>query len=69
MGRTAGLGRFLYLSMPEGLDRLPMLVLDGQTYAPGTRGNTLIVPVMPGEHSFEIRALEQPPVFRNWQEW
>jgi len=66
-GRTDGLGRFLYLSMPEGLDRLPMLVLDGQTYAPGTSGRTLIVPVMPGEHRFTIRALEQPPICRNWQ--
>jgi hypothetical protein len=68
-GRTDGLGRFLYLSIPEGLDRLPVLVLDGQTYAPGTSEDTLIVPVMPGEHQFEIRALEQPPIWRNWQVW
>ena len=68
-GRTNGLGRYLYLSTPEGLDRLPMLVLDGQTYAPGTSGSTLIVPVLPGEHQFELRALEQPPIWRNWQAW
>jgi hypothetical protein len=30
-------------------------------------GDTLIIPLLPGEHTFEIRALEQPPVFRNWQ--
>ena len=68
-GRANGLGRFLYLSTPAGLNRLPMLVLDGQTYAPGTSGDTLIVPIMPGEHRFEIRALEQPPIWRNWQAW
>jgi hypothetical protein len=68
-GRTSGLGRFLYVSRPAGLDRLPMLVLDGQTYAPGTSGDTLILPVMPGEHEFEVRALPQPPIFRTWQEW
>ena len=68
-GRTAGLGRFLYMTRPEGLDRLPMYVLDGQTYAPGTRRDTLIVPIMPGEHEFEIRPLPQPPVWRNWQAW
>lgn len=68
-GRTTGLGRFLYLSPPEGLDRLPMLVLDGQTYAPGTWDSTLIVPVLPGEHQFEIRVLEQPSIWRDWQAW
>jgi len=68
-GRTAGQGRFLYLSMPRGLNRLPTMVLDGQTYAPGTSGNTLIVPVMPGEHALEIRALKQPRIWRNWQAW
>jgi hypothetical protein len=68
-GRTAGVGRFLYLTAPAGLDRLPMLVLDGQTYAPGTAGRTVIVPVLPGAHEFEVRALEQPPIWRNWQAW
>jgi len=68
-GRHTGLGRFLYLTQPPGLDRLPMLVIDGQTHAPGTSGRTLIVPLMPGEHSFEIRPLPQPPIFRNWQAW
>jgi hypothetical protein len=69
VGHTAGRGRHLYLTPPPGLDRLPMLVLDGQTYAPGTSGRTLIVPVLPGEHRFELRALPQTPVFRNWQAW
>ena len=44
-----------------------MLAIDGQTYAPGTHGDTLIILLIPGEHVFEVRALEQPPVFRNWQ--
>jgi hypothetical protein len=69
VGHTGGRGRHLYLTPPPGLDRLPMLVLDGQTYAPGTSGRTLIVPILPGEHRFELRALPQPPVFRNWQAW
>lgn len=68
-GKSGGLGRFLYLTRPEGLDRLPMLVIDGQTYAPGTSGDTLIVPLLPGEHKFEIRALDPPPTWRNWQCW
>ena len=69
LGRTSGLGRILYVSRPAGLDRLPMLVLDKQTFAPGTSGDTLILPVMPGEHEFEVRALPQPPIYRTWQEW
>ena len=68
-GHSAGLGRFLYVTTPPGLDRLPMLVLDGQTYAPGTAGRTLVVPLMPGEHRFDLRALPQPPIWRNWQAW
>jgi hypothetical protein len=88
-GRTAGLNRFLYLTRPPGLDRLPTLVVDGRTYAAGTsadfargtiaktgdpydpdgRGGALIVPVLTGDHRFELRALDQPPVFRNWQAW
>ena len=68
-GRCEGPGRFLYVKRSAGLNRLPFYVLDGQTFAPGTSGDTLIVPLMPGEHSFEIRALEQPPIWRNWQAW
>jgi hypothetical protein len=61
--------RFLFLTRPSGLDRLPTLVLDGQTYAPGTSGHTLMVPILEGEHQMELRALKQPPIVRNWQEW
>ncbi len=68
-GRSEGYGGFLYAPMPPGLKVLPMLIIDGQTYAPGTSGETLIIPLMPGEHIFEVRALEQPPIFRNWQAW
>jgi hypothetical protein len=68
-GRSAGLGRFVHLIRPPKLDRLPTLVIDDVTYAPGTEGQMLIVPIMPGEHRFEIRVLDQPPVFRAWQQW
>lgn len=66
-GRREGGGGFLYAPMPPGMKVLPTLVIDGQTYAPGTSGDRLIIPLMPGEHVFEVRALEQPPVFSNWQ--
>jgi len=68
-GKSEGFGGFLYAPMPPEMKVLPTLVIDGQTYAPGTHGGTLIIPLMPGEHSFEVRALEQPPVFRNGQAW
>jgi hypothetical protein len=68
-GRSEGGGGLLYAPMPPGMKVLPTLVIDGQTYAPGTSGDTLIIPLMPGEHAFDVRALEQPPVFRNWQAW
>ena len=45
------------------------IFVDGQTFAAGTSGDTLIVPLLPGKHAFEVRALEQPPIFRTWQAW
>jgi len=69
VGRSEGGGGFLYAPMPPDMKVLPTLVVDGQTYAPGTNGNTLIIPLMPGEHTFEVRDLRQPPIFRNWQAW
>jgi hypothetical protein len=68
-GQSEGTGGFLYAPMPPGLRVLPMLVIDGQTYSPGTSGNLLIIPLMPGRHDFEVRALVQPRIFRNWQAW
>lgn len=68
-GRTSGLGRMLHVSRPAKLDRLPVLLLDGQSYGPGTHEDTLLVPVLPGDHPFEIRPLPQPPIFRSWQQW
>ena len=68
-GRSEGFGGLLYAPMPPGMKVLPTLVIDDQTYAPGTSGGTLIIPLPPGEHVFEVRALEQPSVFRNWQAW
>lgn len=69
VGRSEGFGGHLYAPRPAGLKGLPMLVIDGQTHAPGTSGDTLIIPLLPGAHTFEVRALEQPPIFRNWQAW
>ncbi len=69
-GRMYGVnGGFHLLTAPAWLDRLAELVVDGQTYAPGTSGDTFIIPVMPGEHSFELRPLEQPPVWRDPRAW
>ena len=68
-GRYAGLDRILYTTRPERLDKLPMYVLDGQTYAPGTSGDTLILPLIEGEHSLDIRVLPQPPIWRKAQAW
>ena len=47
----------------------PAVRLDEQfdVGAPGASGDRLIVSILPGEHTLEVRALEQPPVFRNWQ--
>lgn len=69
VGKSAGGGRLLYLTMPPGLYRHITLVVDGQTFAPGTHERTVIVPLMPGEHTWAVRDLEQPAVFRNWQGW
>jgi hypothetical protein len=30
---------------------------------------TLVVPIMPGSHSFKVHNLAQPTVWRNWQAW
>lgn len=68
-GKSDGLGGFLYAPMPPGLKVLPMLIIDGKAFAPGTTGSGLIIPLLPGPHQFEVRALEQPPVFRNWEMW
>ena len=37
--------------------------------ADSTRQTTLVIPLLEGEHTFEVRNLRQPPVFRNWQAW
>ena len=36
IGKTGGLGRFLYISAPPGVNQLPELSIDGRSYAPGT---------------------------------
>ncbi len=69
IGRSEGYGGLLYAPMPGAMKVLPTLVVDGQTYAPGTSGDTLIIPLLPGEHKFEVRSLEHPVIFRNWQAW
>jgi hypothetical protein len=69
VGRSSGQGRLVQLSRRSRLDRLPVLSLHGQDYAPGTNDNTLIVPMLPGEHDWEVRPLPQPAIFRSWQPW
>lgn len=70
IGRSDGPGRILLMTTPDGITELPELVVDGLPCAPGTWGKTgLLVPVMPGEHTFEVRVLKQPPVWRNCQAW
>ncbi len=70
VGRSAGQGRFVLLSFPPGLRVMPELRLDdGATYLPGVMDGTLMVPLLPGARHFEIHALKQPDVFRNWQAW
>ncbi len=62
-------GGFEFIDAPAWLNHKPVLIMDGQTYAPGTAGNQLIVPHMPGDHTFSLENLPQPPIFRNWQAW
>jgi len=68
-GRSAGGGCLLCAALPPGLYRHLVLVVDGQTFAPGTHQRNVIVPLMPGEHSFAVQDLAQPIVPRNWQAW
>jgi hypothetical protein len=37
--------------------------------SPPALSRTLVVPLMPGEHEFELRNLTQPPVFREPEQW
>jgi len=69
-GKMTGVaGGFHFITAPDWLDRLAVLIIDGQTYAPGTSGNQFIIPIMPGDHEFELRMLEQPPIWRNPRQW
>lgn len=36
---------------------------------PPALDRTLVVPLMPGEHEFELHNLPQPPIFRELEEW
>ncbi|MCU0875458.1 MAG: hypothetical protein MUE50_24265, partial [Pirellulaceae bacterium] len=69
VGRSEGPGRFLHLTMPEGIVQLPALTIGGISYAPGTYGDIAIVPVLDDQCDFILQNLEQPPVFRSWQQW
>ena len=68
-GVSEGPGRFLHLTLPEGIVQLPALTIGGISYAPGTYGSTAIVPVLDGRCEFTLENLKQPPVFRSWQQW
>lgn len=69
VGRSEGPGRFLHVTMPEGIVQLPALTISGISYAPGTYGNTAIVPLLEGSCNFTLENLSQPHVFRSWQQW
>jgi hypothetical protein len=43
--------------------------IGGIRYAPGTYGDIAIVPVLDDQCDFILQDLEQPPVFRSWQQW
>jgi hypothetical protein len=62
-GTAEGPGRCLYLRPPDGLKPMPVLVMNDQTYAPGIYQDTLLVPLLPGETRWELKTLEQPPLF------
>jgi hypothetical protein len=59
----------LHLSRPTGLNRLPILLVDGQSFAPGTHEDTLMIPVLTGDHQLVIRPVPQSPIFRSRQQW
>jgi len=69
VGVSEGPGRFIHMTMPEGIVQLPALRIDGIGYAPGTYGQIAIVPVLDGRCEFTLENLPQPPVFRSWQLW
>ena len=69
VGVSEGPGRFIHVTMPEGIVQLPALTIGGISYAPGTYGPTAIVPVLDDRCEFTLENLPQPPVFRSWQQW
>jgi hypothetical protein len=68
-GRSEGPARFLHLTLPAGLDRMPTVVVDGVPHAPGPGDRLAIVPLGEGAHTFSLEGLPQPPVFRSWRWW
>jgi hypothetical protein len=68
-GFAEGPGRFILLTMPDGLVQLPTLTIGGISYAPGTYGDTAIIPLLDDRCEFTLENLKQPAVFRNWQMW
>lgn len=69
VGVSEGPGRFIHVTMPEGIVQLPALTIGRISYAPGTYGNIAIVPVLNGRCDFMLENLPPPPVFRSWQLW
>ncbi len=69
VGVSEGPGRFIHVTLPEGIVQLAALTIGGISYAPGTYGQIAIVPVLDGRCEFTLENLPQPPVFRSWQLW
>jgi len=69
VGVSEGPGRFIHVTLPEGIVQLPALTIGGISYAPGTYGQIAIVPVLDRRCEFTLENLPQPSVFRSWQQW
>lgn len=62
-------GGYMLAIKPASINRLPVMLWNNQTWAPGTSGDRLMIVLHPGPQIYEIRNLEQPPIFRDWRHW
>ena len=69
VGVSEGPGRFVNITQPEGIVMMPTVTSAGLSNAPGTRGRIAVVPLLDNHYEFVLENLQQPPVFRSWQQW